>query len=58
MFVMVANIIAFASFVGPTQDASSRGKPEPNSRLMASPATTGISTNKPRAMISVAIDTC
>jgi len=37
---------------------SSRGEPEPNSRLIASPATTGISTNNPRAMINVAIETC
>ena len=58
MFVMVANTIAFASFVGPIQDARSRGEPEPNSRLIASPATTGISTNNPSAMIKVAIETC
>ena len=55
---MVAKIIAFASFVGPIHDARSRGEPEPSSRLIASPATTGISTSKPRAMISVAMETC
>ena len=58
MLVMVANTIAFASLVGPSQDARSRGEPEPSSRLIASPATTGMSTSKPSAMISVAIETC
>ena len=55
---MVAKIIAFASLVGPIQDARSLGEPAANSRLIASPATTGMSTSKPRAMIKVAIETC
>ena len=58
MFVIVANTIAFASLLGPIHDASSRGKPWPISRLIPSPATTGMSTSRPSEMISVAIETC
>ena len=49
---------AWRACVGPSQAASSRGVPWPSSRLIASPATTGMSTSRPSAMISVAIETC
>ncbi len=58
MFVMVANTIAVASFVGPSHAAMPLGWPASRSRLMASPATTGSSTSSPRAIMSDAIDTC
>ena len=58
MLVIVAYIIAVASFVGPSQAATPRRLPAASSRLMASPATTGSSTSRPSAMISVAMETC
>src|SRR5262250_2060641 len=58
MLVIVANIMALASLVGPSQAATRGGWPRTRSRLMASPATTGSSTRSPSAMISVAIETC
>ena len=58
MLVIVANIMALASFVGPSQAAARDGWPRTRSRLMASPATTGSSISSPSAMISVAIETC
>ncbi len=57
-FVSVAKKIARASRVGPIHAAISRGIPPASSRSIASPATTGMSTRSPSAMISVAIDTC
>src|ERR1017187_1476365 len=56
-YLSQASLLRSASRTG-THDAISLGEPLPSSRLMASPATTGISTNKPRAMINVAIETC
>src|SRR5215475_10934975 len=58
MLVMVANMIAFASLVGPHHAATTLGCPAARSRLIASPATTGSSTSRPKAMISEAIETC
>ena len=58
ILVMVANMMAVASLVGPSQAATVRGFPPSSSRLMASMATTGSSTNSPRAMISDAMETC
>src|SRR5689334_13318357 len=58
MFVIVANMIAFASLVGPHHAATTLGCPAAKSRLIASPATTGSSTSKPNAMINEAIETC
>ena len=58
MFVTVAYMIAVASFVGPSHDATIGGCPAASSRFIESPATTGSSTSSPSAMISVAIDTC
>jgi hypothetical protein len=57
---MVALLAMCSGFILAMQGASElrRFGALPNSRLMASPATTGISTNKPRAMISVAIWAC
>ena len=50
---------AVASLVGPSftllRDAAS---PSARPRLMPSPATTGTSTSRPSAMMSVATDTC
>src|SRR2546428_685880 len=53
---MVAYIIAWASFVGPTQAAVTRGLPSTTPPLIASPATTGSSTINPRLMVNDAID--
>ncbi len=58
MLVAVAYRMARASRVGPSQAAIKGGWPAANSRLMASLATTGSSTSKPRAMISEAMETC
>src|SRR5262245_6305907 len=58
MFVIVAYRIAVASLVGPSQAATTGGWPNARSLLIASPATTGSSTSKPSAIISVAIETC
>ena len=58
MFLIVAKRIAVASFVGPSHVATSGDFPSFNARLMASPATTGSSTSRPRAMMSEATDTC
>src|ERR1700683_2189322 len=58
MLVTVAYMIAVASLVGPSQAAMTRGCPSANARLMESPAITGSSTNRPRAMISVATENC
>src|SRR5262245_19160424 len=58
MFVMVANKIADASFVGPSHAATTRGQPSPSDLLIASPATTGSSTNKPSARINDAMEIC
>ena len=58
MLVMVAKMIALMSFVGPSHAAMSGGKPAPSEFLIASPATTGTSTSRPRAMISVAMEIC
>src|SRR6266568_958714 len=58
MFVMVAYRIAFESFVGPSQAATRRLLPCASSRLIASPATTGSSTSRPKAIINEAIDIC
>jgi hypothetical protein len=55
---MVAYKIAVASLVGPSQAAIIFGWPSARVRLIESPATTGSSTSKPSAMISVATDTC
>src|SRR5258708_33763113 len=54
----VAKTWAFVGGVGPSQDAIGGGYPAARPRLMASPATTGLSTNRPNAMMSVAIETC
>ena len=58
MFVTVAYMMAVASLVGPSQAATTGGRPSASERLMASPATTGSSTSRPRAMIREAIETC
>ena len=56
--MIVANAIVLNSFVGPSQAATDLGWPAPSSRTIASPDTTGTSTNSPSAMISEAIETC
>src|SRR5215212_9513635 len=58
MLVIVAYRIAFESLVGPSQAATRRLLPCASSRLIASPATTGSSTSRPKAMINEAIDIC
>src|SRR5262245_2096132 len=58
ILVTVAYMIAVASLVGPSQAETIEECPIARSLLMASPATTGSSTSKPRAMIRLAIETC
>ncbi len=58
MLVIVANKIAVASLVGPSQAATSGRQPSASERLMASPATTGSSTSRPSAKINDAIEIC
>jgi hypothetical protein len=58
MLVIVAKMMAVASFVGPSQAATMRGCPLARLCLMASVATTGLSTRRPSAMMSDAMLIC
>ena len=58
MLVTVAYIMAVASLVGPSHAEMTLGCPSASARLIESPAITGSSTNRPRAMIKVATETC
>src|SRR6266850_5423910 len=58
ILVIVAKMIAVISFVGPSHEATGGGKPPASEFLIASPDTTGTSTSRPSAMISVAMETC
>ncbi len=58
MFVRVAKKIAVANFVGPSHAATRRASPAARPRLIPSPATTGTSTSRPKAIMSVATETC
>src|SRR5580700_8645341 len=58
MFVTVAYMMAVASLLGPSHAEMILGCPSANERLIESPAITGSSTNRPRAIIKVATETC